>query len=63
MMIESGRNLTIGLGKPCSHTRRSQKQGTILSMQPMGNDVLVEVAFDKKGNKKIMANFAKLKKL
>ena len=38
-------------------------EGTILSMQPMGNDVLVEVAFDKKGNKKIMANFAKLKKL
>lgn len=38
-------------------------EGTILSMQPMGNDVLVEVAFDKKGSKKIMANFAKLKKL
>ncbi len=38
-------------------------EGTILSMQPMGNDMLVEVAFDKKGSKKIMANFAKLKKL
>ncbi|MCM1113910.1 MAG: UvrD-helicase domain-containing protein [Clostridium sp.] len=36
--------------------------GTILSLQPMGNDVLMEVAFDKAGTKKMMANFARLEK-
>ena len=34
--------------------------GMILSMKPMANDVLVEVAFEKVGTKKIMANFARL---
>ncbi len=34
--------------------------GTVLSIQPMGNDVLLEIAFDEKGTKKLMANFAKL---
>lgn len=38
-------------------------EGQVLSMTPMSNDILVEVKFDKKGNKKIMANFAKLQKL
>lgn len=37
--------------------------GTVLSITPMGNDNLVETAFDKIGTKKIMANFAKLQKL
>lgn len=37
--------------------------GMVLSMTPMGNDTLIEVAFDKVGTKKIMANFAKLAKL
>jgi DNA helicase-2/ATP-dependent DNA helicase PcrA len=37
--------------------------GVILSTQPMGNDVLLEVAFDKAGTKKLMANFAKLEKM
>ncbi len=37
--------------------------GTILSLQPMGNDTLMEVAFDKAGTKKMMANFARLEKL
>mgnify|MGYP004456306969 CR=1 FL=1 len=36
--------------------------GKVLSMTPMGNDVLVEVEFDTRGKKKIMANFAKLVK-
>ena len=36
--------------------------GQVLSMSPMANDVMVEVAFDKIGTKKIMANFAKLEK-
>lgn len=37
--------------------------GVILSSQPMGNDSLLEVAFDKAGTKKLMANFAKLEKM
>lgn len=37
--------------------------GTILSLQPMGNDTLMEVAFDKAGTKKMMANFARLEKI
>jgi len=37
--------------------------GTILTMQPMGNDILMEVAFDKAGTKKMMANFARLEKV
>lgn len=36
--------------------------GVILSLQPMGNDVLMEVAFDKAGTKKMMANYARLEK-
>ncbi len=36
--------------------------GTILSLQPMGGDILMEIAFDKAGTKKMMANFARLEK-
>ena len=36
--------------------------GVVLSAKPMGNDVLLEIAFDKAGTKKLMAKFAKLKK-
>ena len=38
-------------------------EGMVLSVTPMGGDYLVEIAFDTKGTKKIMANFAKLTKL
>ncbi len=38
-------------------------EGTVLSITPMGNDNLVETAFDRVGTKKIMANFAKLEKV
>lgn len=37
--------------------------GVIISSQPMGNDNLLEIAFDKAGTKKVMANFAKLEKM
>lgn len=37
--------------------------GVILSVQPMGNDMLMEVAFDKAGTKKMMANYARLEKI
>ncbi len=36
--------------------------GVVLSVQPVGNDTLLEIAFDKAGTKKLMANFAKLTK-
>ncbi len=36
--------------------------GTILSLNPMGGDTLMEIAFDRAGTKKMMANYAKLEK-
>lgn len=38
-------------------------EGEIMSVRPMGNDVLYEVAFDNVGTKKLMGNYAKLKKI
>lgn len=35
----------------------------VLSAVPMANDTLLEIAFETKGTKKIMANFARIKKL
>lgn len=37
--------------------------GVILSTQPMGNDTLLTIQFDKVGTKKVMATFAKLTRL
>lgn len=36
-------------------------KGMIISAKPMGNDTLLEIAFDSVGTKKLMATFAKLK--
>ncbi len=36
--------------------------GVVLSVSPMGNDMLLEIVFDKIGTKKLMANFARLEK-
>ena len=38
-------------------------KGTILSYKKMGNDAFLEVAFDEKGTRKLMAKMARLKKL
>ncbi len=38
-------------------------EGDIISVKPMGADKLIEVIFDNAGTKKLMATFAKLKKL
>ena len=38
-------------------------EGTILSVKKMSNDAMLEIAFEKVGTKRIMANFAKLRKL
>ncbi len=37
--------------------------GLILNATAMANDTLLEIAFDKVGTKKLMANFARLTKL
>lgn len=37
--------------------------GEIMSVKPMGSDVLYEVTFDRVGTKKLMGNYAKLKKI
>ena len=38
-------------------------EGTVISANSIVNDTLLEIAFDNKGTKKIMANFAKIKKV
>ncbi len=38
-------------------------EGIVLSSSPMGNDVLLEIAFDRVGTKKIMAYYAGLEKI
>lgn len=38
-------------------------EGTILSVKKMSNDSMLEVAFEKVGTKKLMANFAKISKI
>ena len=37
-------------------------EGVVLSVKPMGNDCMLEVAFVEGKTKKIMANYAKLEK-
>ena len=37
-------------------------KGMIVSLKPMGNDILMEIAFEKVGTKKIMANMGAVKK-
>lgn len=38
-------------------------EGTVTAATPMGNDTLLEVAFDSVGTKKLMANYAKISKV
>jgi len=38
-------------------------EGEIMSVTPMGSDVLYEVAFDRFGTKKLMGNYARLTKV
>ena len=44
-------------------THRVFGKGMIVSLRPMGNDVLMEIAFEKVGTKKIMANMGVVKKV
>ncbi len=76
MDISSSRSIGIAQGRKRASTSASSAMtfskgdtvshsvfgtGVILSAKPMGNDTLLEIAFDKVGTKKIMANFAKIK--
>lgn len=38
-------------------------KGMIVTAEPMANDTMLEIAFDKVGTKKLMANYAKLEKI
>lgn len=53
--------VSYAVGDAVSH--KAFGQGMIVSAQKMGNDTLLEIAFDKVGTKKLMANFAKLDKI
>jgi DNA helicase-2/ATP-dependent DNA helicase PcrA len=53
---KSGR--TYRLGDTVIHS--SFGTGVITALTPMGNDTMLEIAFDKAGTKKLMANYARL---
>lgn len=70
----AGRTVTVGRERPAAGPaetwaegeRVSHKvfgEGLIQKVSPMGNDSLLQIAFEKVGVKKIMANFAHLKRL
>lgn len=54
-------NIDYVVGDKVSH--KVFGEGKVISMLPMGGDVMVEILFDKVGTKKLMANFAKIKKI
>jgi len=54
-------NASYAVGDTVSH--KAFGTGVVLSVKPMGNDCLLEIAFDRAGTKKVMANFAKLTKM
>ncbi len=51
----------LNVGERVSHNIFGE--GTVLSVKKISNDAMVEIAFDKVGTKKLMANFAKIKKI
>lgn len=57
--LEPKVNLTVG----CRVRHKVFGEGTVLSVTPMANDQMVEIAFDRVGTKRIMSNFAKLQVL
>lgn len=52
---------SFSVGDAVSH--RVFGTGMVISLKPMGNDVLMEIAFEKVGTKKIMANMGAVKKI
>ena len=43
-------------------TSKAFGKGVVISVKAMGNDCMLEIAFEKHGTKKLMANYAKLEK-
>ncbi len=61
-LLKSGKNAEkYNVGDRIQHEKFGE--GMIISVQPMGNDALLEISFDEVGTKKIMSNFAMMKKL
>ena len=60
---EIARNKEVSLQVGDRVTHLSFGDGVILSIRQMGSDNLYEVMFDKVGTKKLMASYAKLKKI
>ena len=58
---ETGANVNFAVGDTVRH--KTFGTGVILSATQMGGDMLLEIAFDKAGTKKLMAKFAKIEKL
>ena len=59
--VDSAKSDSFTVGERVRH--KVFKDGTIVKVTPMGNDALLEIDFDSKGLKKIMANYAALQKL
>ena len=57
----SGAAKVFAVGDRVSHNIFGE--GTVLKATRMSNDTLLEIAFEKVGTKKIMANFANIKKI
>ncbi|MBP5272134.1 MAG: ATP-dependent DNA helicase PcrA, partial [Clostridia bacterium] len=57
----AGSGETFAVGDTVRH--KAFGTGVVLNAKPMGNDTLLEIAFEKAGTKKVMANFAKLTKV
>ena len=53
-------NVNFSVGDTVIHKKFGK--GMVLSSQPLGNDVFLEIAFEKEGTKKLMAKFAGLTK-
>ena len=54
----SSPDISYNIGMRVVH--RTFGAGMVIGMKPMGNDTLLEIAFDSAGTKKIMANYANL---
>ncbi len=54
-------NVEYNVGDTVKH--KTFGQGMIISSTPLGNDNMLEIAFDKVGTKTLMAKFARLEKL
>ena len=59
--VDSAKSDSFTVGERVRH--KVFKDGTVVKVTPMGNDALLEIDFDSKGLKKIMANYAALQKL